>query len=52
MAQRIRATGLLVDVEYYNSLKRVIVPGVRAADVCTIVQILESLGVEEVWIRE
>ncbi|MDR2575097.1 MAG: hypothetical protein LBC52_01495 [Treponema sp.] len=52
MAQRIRMTGLQVDIEFYNSFKRVIVPGVRAADVCTIVQILESLGFAEVWIKE
>jgi len=52
MAQRIRATGLQVDIEYYNSLKRVIVPGVRAADVCTIIQMLESLGFAEVWIKD
>jgi len=52
MAQRIRAIGLQADIEYYNSLKRVIVPGVRAADACTIVQMLESLGFTEVWIRE
>jgi len=51
MAQRIRATGLQVDFEYYNSLKRVIVPGIRAADMCTILQMLESLGFAEVWIR-
>jgi len=52
MAQRIRAAGLQAGIEYYNSLKRVFVPGVRASDACSIVQILELLGFKEVWIRE
>jgi len=52
MAQRIRSAGLQANVETYNSLKRVIVPGVRAADACSIVQLLESIGFQEVWIRE
>jgi len=52
MAQRIRSAGLQAGVEYYNSLKRVFVPGVRAADAYSIVQMLESLGFQEVWIRE
>ncbi|MDR2923653.1 MAG: hypothetical protein LBU85_09980 [Treponema sp.] len=52
MAQRLMAAGLQAGIEYYNSLKRVFVPGVRAADACTIVQLLEALGFAEVWIRE
>jgi hypothetical protein len=52
MAQRIRSAGLQAGIEYYNSLKRVIVPGVRAEDMYTILQMLESLGFTEVWIRE
>jgi len=51
-AQRIRSAGLQASVENYNSLKRVIVPAVRAADACQIVQMLEMLGFKEVWIRE
>jgi len=52
MAQRIRSAGLQAGVEYYNSLKRVFIPGVRAADAYVIVQMLEALGFKEVWIRE
>jgi cell division protein FtsN len=52
MAQRIRSAGLQAGVEYYNSLKRVFVPDVRAADAYSIVQMLELLGFQEVWIRE
>jgi len=52
MAQRLRAAGLQAGIEYYNSLKRVFIPGVRAEDAWTIVQMLESLGFAEVWIRE
>jgi len=52
MAQRLRAAGLQAGIEYYNSLKRVFVPGVRAEDAGSIVQMLESLGFAEVWIRE
>jgi hypothetical protein len=52
IAQRIRSAGLQAGVEYYNSLKRVFVPGVRAADAWSIVQMLELLGFKEVWIRE
>jgi hypothetical protein len=52
MAQRIRSVGLQAGIEYYNSLKRVVVPGVRAEDAYTILQMLESLGFTEVWIRE
>jgi hypothetical protein len=52
MAQRIRSAGLQANVEFYNSLKRVVVPGVRAADAYSIVQLLESMGFQEVWIRE
>jgi len=52
MAQRLMAAGLQAGVEYYNSLKRVFVPGVPAADACTVVRTLESLGFQEVWIRE
>ena len=52
MAQRIRAAGLPVGIEFFNSLKRVFVPGVLAADMYTIVQTLELLGFQEVWIKE
>jgi len=52
MAQRLKTAGLYTDFEFYNSLKRVIVPGIRASDACTVVQMLESLGFAEVWIRE
>jgi hypothetical protein len=52
VVQRLRDAGLLADMEYFNSLKRVFVPGVRAADVGSIVQILGTLGFEEIWIRE
>jgi hypothetical protein len=52
MAQRLRAAGLQAGIEYYNSLKRVFIPGVRASDACTVVQLLELLGFTEVWIRE
>jgi len=52
MAQRLMAAGLQAGVEYYNSLKRVFVPGVRAEDAYTIVQMLELLGFTEVWIRD
>jgi len=52
MAQRIRSAGLQAGVENYNSLKRVFVPGVRAADAYSTVQMLEFLGFKEVWIRE
>jgi hypothetical protein len=52
MVQRLRSAGLQAGIEYYNSLKRVFVPGVRAVDAASVVQILELLGFEEVWIRE
>jgi cell division protein FtsN len=52
MAQRIRSAGLQAGIENYNLLKRVVVPGVRAADAWSIVQMLELLGFKEVWIRE
>jgi cell division protein FtsN len=52
MAQRIRSAGLQANVESYNSLKRVVVPGVRASDAYSIVQMLESMGFQEVWVRE
>jgi cell division protein FtsN len=52
MAQRLMAAGLQAGIEYYNSLKRVFVPGVRAEDAYTIVQKLELLGFTEVWIRD
>jgi cell division protein FtsN len=52
MAQRIRSAGLQANVENYNSLKRVVVPGVRAADAYVVVQMLESMGFQEVWVRE
>jgi cell division protein FtsN len=52
MAQRLRAAGLQAGIEDYNSLKRVYVPGVSAAEAGTVVQMLGLLGFEEVWIRE
>jgi len=52
VAQRIMAAGLQAGIEYYNSSKRVFVPGVRAEDAQTIVQKLELLGFTEVWIRD
>jgi cell division protein FtsN len=52
IAQRIRDAGLQASTENYNSLKRVVVPGVRAVDAGSVVQILGALGFEEVWIRE
>jgi hypothetical protein len=51
-AQRVMSAGLHAGIESYNSLKRVVVPSVRAADVCSVVQMLEMLGFQEVWIRE
>jgi len=51
-AQRLITAGLQAGIEYYNSLKRVFVPGVRAADAVSVVRMLEFLGFQEVWIRE
>lgn len=52
IAQQLRAAGLQAGVEYYNSLLRVYVQGVRASDACSVVQKLGTLGFQEVWIRE
>jgi cell division protein FtsN len=52
MVQQLRAAGLQAGIEYYNSLQRVLVLGVRAADAASVVQTLGLMGFEEVWIRE
>jgi len=52
IAQQLRAAGLQAGIEYYNSLQRVLVLGVRAADAASVVQTLGLMGFEEVWIRE
>jgi len=52
MARRLTDAGLQAGIEYYNSLKRVFVSGVSAADAVTVVRTLEFLGFQEVWIRE
>ena len=52
IAQQLRAAGLQAGIENYNSLTRVFVPDVRAADAASTAQMLELLGFKEVWIRE
>jgi hypothetical protein len=45
-------TMMAVIIEYYNSLKRMFIQGVLAANACIILQMLELLGFKEVWIKE
>jgi rare lipoprotein A len=50
--QRLIAAGLSPCYEQYGSLHRVVLPGIKAADVPWVVQRLESAGFTDVWVRQ
>jgi rare lipoprotein A len=50
--QRLITAGLSPCYEQYGSLHRVVLPGIKAADVSWVVQRLETAGFTDVWIRQ
>jgi cell division septation protein DedD len=50
--QRLVSAGLSPCYEQYGSLHRIVLPGIRAADISRIIQRLEAAGFTDVWIRQ
>jgi cell division protein FtsN len=50
--QRLVAAGLSPCYEQYGNLHRVVLSGIRAADVSLIIQRLEAAGFTDVWVRQ
>jgi len=49
---RLQSAGLTPAYEPYDNVNRIVVAGIRAADVAAVVQRLAAAGFNEVWIRE
>jgi len=49
---RLAAAGFSPAYEPYGSVNRIVLPGIPAADVASLVQRLAAAGFNEVWIRE
>jgi len=49
---RLRSAGFTPAYEPYGNVNRVVLTGIRAADMATVVQRLAAAGFNEVWIRE
>jgi cell division septation protein DedD len=50
--QRLLSAGLTPFYEPYGSMYRVVLPGIRAADIYWYIQRLDAAGFTDVWIRE
>jgi cell division protein FtsN len=49
---RLLSAGFSPAYEPYGNVNRIVLPGIRAADMALIVQRLAAAGFSEVWIRE